>query len=62
MIHKKTYHLERIFPTEVTEYLNFIKVKVQSKLVSLCFNLPKFNKLIRISKLALVEIKEDINQ
>ena len=61
MFHKKTY-LERIFPTDVTEYLNFIKVKVKSKLVSLCFNLPKFNKLIRISKLAFVEIKEDINQ
>ena len=39
MIKKKTYYLWGLFPPEETEYLNFIKEKVQSKLISPCFDL-----------------------
>ena len=39
MIKKETYYLWGLFPPEETEYLNFIKDKVQSKLVSPYFDL-----------------------
>ena len=39
MINKKTYYLWGLFPPEETEYLNFIKDKVQSKLISPYFDL-----------------------
>ena len=39
MIKKKTYYLWGLFPPEETEYLNFIKDKVQSKLISPYFDL-----------------------
>ena len=44
MINKKTYYLWGLFPPEETEYLNFIKDKVQSKLIS-----PYFDLLITLS-------------
>ena len=39
MIQKKMYYLWGLFPPEEIEYLNFIKDKVQSKLISPCFDL-----------------------
>ena len=39
MINKKIYYLWGLFPPEEIEYLNFIKDKVQSKLISPCFDL-----------------------
>ena len=39
MIDKKTYYLWGLFPPEETEYLNFLKDKVQSKLISPNFDL-----------------------
>ena len=39
MISKKTYYLWGLFPPQQTEYLNFIKEKVQSKLNSPYFDL-----------------------
>ena len=39
MIKKKTYYLWGLFPPKETEYLNFIKDKVQSKLISPYFDL-----------------------
>ena len=39
MINKKTYYLWGLFPPQETEYLNFIKDKVQNKLISPCFDL-----------------------
>ena len=39
MINKKTYYLWGLFPPEDTEYLNFIKDKVQSKLISPYFDM-----------------------
>ena len=39
MIQKKKYYLWGLFPPEEIEYLNFIKDKVQSKLISPCFDL-----------------------
>ena len=39
MIKKKTFYLWGLFPPEETEYLNFIKDKVQSKLISPYFDL-----------------------
>ena len=46
------------FPHISLSYGNH-QIKEKNELI---FNLPKFNKLIRISKIALVEINEDINQ
>ena len=49
MINKKTYYLWGLFPPEETEYLNFIKDIVQSKLISPYFDMhitlsgPYFN-------------------
>ena len=40
MINKITYYLWGLFPAKETEYLNFIKDKVQSKLISPYFDLP----------------------
>ena len=39
MIKKKAYYLWGLFPPKETEYLNFIKDKVQSKLISPYFDL-----------------------
>ena len=39
MIKKQTYYLWGLFPPKETEYLNFIKDKVQSKLISPYFDL-----------------------
>ena len=39
MIKMKTYYLWGLFPPKETEYLNFIKDKVQSKLISPYFDL-----------------------
>ena len=39
MIQKKMYYLWGLFPPEEIEYINFIKDKVQSKLISPCFDL-----------------------
>jgi len=39
MINKKTYYLWGLFPPQETEYLNFVKEKVQSKLTSPYFDL-----------------------
>ena len=39
MINKKLYYLWGLFPPKEIEYLNFIKDKVQSKLISPCFDL-----------------------
>ena len=39
MIKKKTYYLWGLFPPKETEYLNFIKDKVQGKLISPYFDL-----------------------
>ena len=44
MINKKTYYLWGLFPPQEIEYLNFIKEKVQSKLIS-----PYFDPHITIS-------------
>ena len=39
MINKKTYYLWGLFPPKEIEYLKFIRDKVQSKLISPCFDL-----------------------
>ena len=39
MISKKIYYLWGLFPPQEIEYLNFIKDKVQTKLISPCFDL-----------------------
>ena len=39
MINKKKYYLWGLFPSQEIEYLNCIKDKVQSKLISPCFEL-----------------------
>ena len=38
MIDQKKYYLWGLFPPEETEYLSFIKDKVQNKLISPCFD------------------------